>query len=40
MNTNFSKIKNCLETSVGIIRTRTLDLGRKALGIVGKQVVN
>jgi hypothetical protein len=36
MNTNFSKIKICLETSIGIVRTRTLYLGQKALGIEGK----
>jgi hypothetical protein len=36
MNANFSKIKLCLETSVGIVRTRMLDLGRRALRIVGK----
>jgi hypothetical protein len=30
------KSKICLETSVGIVRTRTLDLKRKVLGIVGK----
>jgi hypothetical protein len=30
------KNKIRLETSIGIVRTRMLDLGRKALGIVGK----
>jgi hypothetical protein len=34
------KNKNCLETSIGVVRTRMLDLGRKALEIVGKQVAN
>jgi hypothetical protein len=36
MNTNIQKSKTCLETSIGIVRTTTLDLGSKALGIVGK----
>jgi hypothetical protein len=36
MNTNFQKTKTCLETSNWIVWTRTLDLGRKALGIVGE----
>jgi hypothetical protein len=36
MNVNSSKVKLCLETSVGIVRTRMLDPERKALGIVGK----
>jgi hypothetical protein len=30
------KNKICLETFVGIVRTRTLDLGQNDLGIVGK----
>jgi hypothetical protein len=30
------KNKTCLENHIGIIETRTLDLGRKTLGIVGK----
>jgi hypothetical protein len=36
MNTNFQKSKTCLETSVWIVRTKMLDLGQKALEIVGE----